>query len=79
LTLGELRLAIEAFNEKEKAEWFRLAWFTSFLLKPYVKEGHDIEPEDLLPNEFKTKPKRPMTKKEVKKELRELKKRLKVE
>jgi hypothetical protein len=74
-----LRLAIEAYNAREKAEWFRLAWFTSLILKPYIKEGYDIEPEDLLPNEFRKKPKKVMTKKEAKKELKELRKRLKVE
>jgi hypothetical protein len=60
-------------NEKEKAEWFKLAWFTAILLSPYKKRGQIVDPEDLLPSTFKKSP-APMTKEEAKRELEEIKK-----
>ena len=74
---GELRLAVEAQaeqeKEREKAEWYKLAWFVSYLLRPYVKRGRTIDPDMLLPESMRKK-RKPRTKEEAQKELRELKK-----
>ena len=76
MTPGELSLAVEARNEREeareKAEWYRLAWFTSYLLQPYIKRGRTIDPETLLPKSMRRKMK-PRTKDEVRRELEEIK------
>jgi len=74
---GELRLAVEAQaeqeEERERAEWYKLAWFVSHLLRPYLKRGRTIDPEALLPESMRRR-KKSRTKEEARRELRELKK-----
>lgn len=77
MTPDELRIAAEAQAEeeerREKAEWNRLAWFTSILLTPYMKHGRMIDPEKLLPTILR-KGKSPRSKEEAQEQLKELKK-----
>ena len=69
----ELRERVEAYEERERKEWFRTAWLASQIVSYLV--GKSIEVSDLLPKMF---PAKVWTKKEVKKELDALKKRLKI-
>jgi len=69
----ELRERIEAHAEREKNEWFRTAWLASRIVSYLV--GKKISVSDLLPEMF---PAKVWTKEEIKKELDDLKKRLKV-
>jgi hypothetical protein len=57
---------------REKAEWYRLAWFTSYLLQPHMKRGRMIDPETLLPKSMRSR-KKSRTKDEARKELEEIK------
>jgi rRNA-processing protein FCF1 len=65
---------VEAYAEREKKEWFRTAWLASQIVSYII--GKRVEISDLLPEMF---PAKVWTKEEVKKELDELKKRLKIE
>lgn len=78
MTPAELSALVEAHNEREKAEWMKLAWFTSILLSPHLKRGRSIAPEKLLPELFREKKDR-KTKEEAKQELAEIKKKLGIE
>lgn len=69
----ELRERIEAYVERDKKEWFRTAWLASQIVS-YLT-GKIIEISDLLPDMF---PAKVWTREEVKKELDDLKKRLKI-
>jgi len=69
----ELQERIEAYAEKEKKEWFRTAWLASQIVS-YLA-GKSIEISDLLPEMF---PAKVWTKEEVKRELDEIKKELKI-
>jgi len=70
----ELKEAIEAYNEKEKRKWVRDAWFTALIMMCFV--GKRIDFLSLLPSWVS--PKKILTKEEQEKELKELKKRLKI-
>ena len=70
----ELQERVEAYAERERKEWFRTAWLASKIVS-YLA-GKRIEISDLLPEMF---PAKVWTKEEVKKELNDLKKRLKIE
>lgn len=69
----ELRERIEAHDEKEKKEWFRTAWLASQIVSYLV--GKPVMVSDLLPEMF---PAKVWTRTEIKKELKELKKILKM-
>jgi len=60
-------------EKREKAEWYKLAWFVSYLLQPHMKRGRTIDPERLLPESMRRR-KKSRTKEEARRELRELKK-----
>lgn len=64
---------IEANTEKERKEWFRTAWLAAEIVS-YLS-GKRITISDLLPEMF---PGKEWTKKEIKEELKDLKKRLKI-
>lgn len=69
----ELRERIEAHNKRERKEWFRTAWLASRMIS--YMTGKEVDISDLLPEMF---PAKVWTKEEIKKELDDLKKRLKV-
>jgi hypothetical protein len=75
-----LKRIVSAFNEmqkdRERREWRRFAWFTAILLSPYTKKGRIIDYENLLPENMRAK--KPMTKKDAKKELESLKRDLNI-
>lgn len=68
---------IDAYEEKEKKrekkEWFRTAWLASQIVS--FMTGKNIEISDLLPEMF---PAKVWTEEEIKKELAEIKKELKI-
>jgi hypothetical protein len=70
----ELGERIEADDAREKREWFRTAWLASQIVSYLV--GKPVAISDLLPEMF---PAKVWTKAEIKKELAELKKILKME
>ncbi len=49
-----------------------MAWFTSYLLQPYMKHGRAFDPEKLLPESMRRK-RGPRTKDEARQELEEIK------
>jgi len=59
--------------EREKKEWYRTAWLAAQIVS--CLSGKRIRISDLLPSLF---PEKILTKEEVKKELEDLKKRLKI-
>jgi hypothetical protein len=63
--------------ERERAEWIRMAWFTSILLAPH-NNGRAVDFNDLLPECFQVESKK-MTREDVRGELESLKKRLAIE
>lgn len=63
--------------ERERAEWIRMAWFTSILLAPH-NNGRAVDFNDLLPECFQVESKK-MTREDVRGELESLKKRLGIE
>lgn len=69
----ELRERIEAYQEKERKEWFRTAWMTAEIVSYLI--GKRVEISDLLPEMF---PAKVWTKKEIKRELDGIKKELKI-
>lgn len=69
----ELLERIRAYEQKERKEWFRTAWMTAEIVSRLA--GERITISDLLPEMF---PAKVWTKKEVKKELAEIKKELKI-
>lgn len=74
----ELGRAVAAENEREKERWYRLAWFTSLLLRPHLRRGRSIDPEDIMPKLLTSGATEPRTKGERKRELRALRKRLNI-
>lgn len=68
-----MRERIEAYEKREKTEWFRTAWLASQIVSYIV--GKRVEVSDLLPEMF---PPKVWTEKEIKKELAEIKKELKI-
>lgn len=68
-------MAAEVENERRKDLWYMMAHFTSILLLPHVRRGRRIKPEMLIPDVFLPRKER-MTKKEARKELEGIKKRL---
>jgi len=64
---------IEGNKARERKEWFRTAWLASKIVSFLV--GKEITISDLLPDMF---PGKVWTKAEIKKELKDLKKRLKI-
>lgn len=74
MTPVELQERIDAYIERDKKEWFRTAWLASQIVSYLI--GKKVEVSDLLPDMF---PAKIWTKEEIKKELDELKKRLKIE
>jgi hypothetical protein len=69
----ELKERVEAYEEKERKEWFRTAWMTAEIVSHLI--GQRVEISDLLPEMF---PAKVWTREEVKKELKEIKKELKI-
>lgn len=69
----ELLERIEAYEKREKKEWFRTAWLASQIVS-YIS-GKPIEISELLPEMF---PPKVWTKAEIKQELKEIKKELKI-
>jgi hypothetical protein len=69
----ELQERIEAYEERERKEWFRTAWMTAEIISYLI--GERVEISDLLPEMF---PPKVWTKEEVKRELDEIKKELKI-
>lgn len=69
----ELRERIEASDAKEKKVWFMIGWAVSQIVSYLV--GKPIAISDLLPEMF---PAKVWTKAEIKKELIELKRMLKI-
>ena len=67
-----------AENDREKERWFRLAWFTSLLLRPHLRRGRSLDPLDLMPKILSAEGAGPRTKAERMKELRALRKRLNI-
>jgi len=69
---------IEAYEEKERKrdrkEWFRTGWMTAEIVSYLI--GKRVEISDLLPEMF---PAKIWTKEEIKRELDEIKKELKIE
>lgn len=78
MTPAELAIAVEAENERQKDLWYMGAYFVSHLLAPHLKKGRSIKPEMLIPKVFRHG-KGEMTKKDAKKELKDIKKRLGIE
>lgn len=70
----ELQELIEGYYAREKNEWRRTAWATAQILSCLT--GTVVTVSELLPEMF---PSKPWTPEKVKKELAELKKRLKIE
>ncbi len=68
-----MRERVEAYEEKEKKEWFRTAWLASQIISHQL--GKRVEISDLLPEMF---PPKVWTKEEIKRELEEIKKELKI-
>lgn len=64
---------VEAYEAREKKEWFRTAWLASQIVS--FMTGKEVEVSDLLPVMF---PPKEWTKEEVKKELAEIKRELKI-
>lgn len=73
LTPAELREQVEAYKEREKKEWQRIAWLGA-VFASYIS-GKRVKPSSLLPEAFSEKI---MTKEDKEKELEALRKRLKV-
>jgi len=69
----ELQERVEAYEERDKKEWFRTAWLAAQIVSHIVQKRVSIS--DLLPEMF---PEKIWTKEEIKKELDDLKKRLKI-
>lgn len=69
----ELRERIEAHEAREKKTWFMIGWAVAEIVSHLI--GKRVTVSDLLPEIF---PPKVWTKKEVKKELKALKKRLKI-
>jgi hypothetical protein len=78
MTPAELNALVEACDEREKAVWFREAWFAAIMLSPHLKRGRKLDPMKLLPSWLQER-KGPRTKEEARQELDDLKKELKVE
>jgi len=76
LTPAELSEFVEAFNARERREWQRTAWLASTIVS--VLAGKSISPKRLLPEAFEV-PHRKMTKEQVTNELKDLKRRLKID
>ena len=62
-----------AYEEREKKEWLRIGWLASKIVSYLV--GKNVTISDLLPEIF---PEKILTREEIKKELKELRKRLKI-
>ena len=45
---GEFLVMLEAVNRQRREEDFRTAYFLSYLIAPYVKEGASIDIEDIV-------------------------------
>ena len=69
----ELQERVEAYEAREKKEWFRIGWAVAEIVS-YIA-GKRITISDLLPEMF---PPKVWTEEEVKKELEEIKKELKI-
>ena len=74
----ELGRAVAAENEREKEQWYRLAWFTSLLLRPHLRKGRSLDPQDIMPKLLMSGAAGPKTKAEKKRDLRALRKRLNI-
>lgn len=69
----ELQERAEAYNERERKEWFRTGWQTAEIISHII--GKRVLISDLLPEMF---PPKVWTEEEVKKELAEIKRELKI-
>lgn len=73
----ELRERVEAYVEKEekkeKRQWFMIGWAVAEIVSHLI--GKRVEISDLLPEMF---PAKVWTEEEIKKELKEIKKELKI-
>lgn len=69
----ELQERVDGYVEREKKAWFRTAWLAAEIVSHLI--GERVEVSDLLPEMF---PPKVWTREEVKKELDEIKKELKI-
>jgi len=75
LTPAELLELVEAFNEKERREWRRVAWLAAAIISALA--GKSISPKKLLPAAFESE-QRKMSREEAREELKKLKERLRI-
>ena len=61
-----------------KEQWYRLAWFTSLLLRPHLRKGRSLDPQDIMPKLLTSDAAGSKTKAEKKRELQALRKRLNI-
>jgi len=48
MTPRELALQLDGYRWRDQRAWERTAWAVAYLLQPWAKEGHTIQPKDLL-------------------------------
>jgi hypothetical protein len=75
MTPLELRIVAEALSERERREWQRFAWLGAIFINCFSKKK--VRPQDLVPEAFERERRR-VTKEEAKRELEDLKKRLRI-
>lgn len=80
MTPADVSVLTEVENDRTRAEYRKLAWFTAQLLGPHLKKGRKIEIDSLLPDEMtdrgSTGRKKPLTKAEARDEARKLREEL---
>lgn len=53
MTVRQFRRAREGYEEREVEAYRRDAWRLAWQLQPHTKKGKTLEPNDLLPEEFR--------------------------
>lgn len=52
MTPAELDDLAEGARRRDVQAWYRSAWLVAYLLKPHLKRGRKLTPEQLLPKGF---------------------------